>query len=493
MREYSPRRRTALVLTGSGTSGAYHAGVLKALDESGVKLDLVVGSGVGAVGAAFGAAAGGPGLYGERGFWADVSWDAFFRLRPAARIAILLLACSFGVFLLPVVLALAGALLLFPLALILDLVWPGLVGRAAAPLLGAPSVLRAPYLASLSLPIFFLCAAGLLGLLRLWITQRRHLAESFEWLLDPGPARGRLREALWEIARGPATSRAPSEAELGRKYVSLLSENLGQPGFRELILRTADLETGGPLPFVVLDDAHRSSFASARARGPRSRLDGLPNAVDLRAPGYDALVFDAVMTGLLAPGVVPVRRVSFPKGGIFAGESHRLTESGLAGGSGLSESIAAGAEQILLVTAAPEEARPLSRRRGPRALADGVLATLERQAVEVDLRATERINRMVETLGHRTDDGGRGWQDPETGRVYRSVALYVIRPDRRLLAPLDLDGSEDPATEVRTTTADLLELGYRDAYRLFVEPVVGAIPEPKAPAGAEPRPQAVEL
>jgi hypothetical protein len=280
---------------------------------------------------------------------------------------------------------------------------------------------------------------------------------------------------------------------LGRKYVSLLSENLGQPGFRELILRTADLETGGPLPFVVLDDAHRSSFASARARGPRSRLDGLPNAVDLRAPGYDTLVFDAVMTGLVAPGVVPVRRVSFPKGGIFAGESHRLTESGLAGGSGLSEAIAAGAEQILIVTAAPEEARPPARRRGARALADGVLATLERQAVEVDLRATERINRMVETLGHRTDDGGRGWQDPETGRVYRSVGLYVIRPDRRVLAPLDLDGSEDPATEVRATTTDLLELGYRDAYRLFVEPVVGGVPEPKAAEGVGPRAQAVEL
>jgi hypothetical protein len=360
-----------------------------------------------------------------------------------------------------------------------------------AALLGAPSVLRAPYLASLSLPIFVLCAAGLLGLVRLWVTQRRRMAESFEWLLDPGPARARLLEALWEIARGPAISRAPSEAELGRKYVSLLSENLGQPGFRELILRTADLETGGPLPFVVLDDAHRSAFAAARARGPRSRLEGLPNAVDLRVPGYDALVFDAVMTGLLAPGVVPVRRVSFPKGGIFAGESHRLTEAGLAGGSGLSEAIAAGAEQILFVTAAPEEARPLPRRRGARALADGVLAVLERQAVEVDLRATERLNRMVETLGHRTDDGGRGWQDPATGRIYRSVDLYVIRPDRRVLAPLDLDGSEDPATEVRTTATDLLELGYRDAYRLFVEPVVGAVPE--TPAAAEPRPQAVEL
>ena len=100
---------------------------------------------------------------------------------------------------------------------------------------------------------------------------------------------------------------------------------------------------------------------------------------------------------------------------------------------------------------------------------------------------------MIETLGHRTDDGGRAWQDPATGRLYRSVALYVIRPERRVLGPLDLDGAEDPATEVRATAADLLELGYRDAYRLFVEPVVGAVPETPRPAAADARPQAVEL
>ena len=149
MREYSPRRRTALVLTGSGTSGAYHAGVLKALDESGVKLDLVVGSGVGAVGAAFGAAAGGSRLYGERGFWSDVSWDAFFRLRPALRVAILLLACSFGVFLLPVVLALVAGLL-FPLVLIAGPRLAGMVRAARPPPCSwRPSLLRAPYLAAL--------------------------------------------------------------------------------------------------------------------------------------------------------------------------------------------------------------------------------------------------------------------------------------------------------------------------------------------------------
>src|SRR3954466_9933161 len=359
MREDSPRRRTALVLTGRGAPGAYHAGVLKALDESGVKLDLVVGSGVGTVGAAFGAAEGGPRLYGDSGVWSGVSWDAFYRLRPAARIAILLLACSFGVFLLPAMVALFAAVIVFPLALILDIVSPGASSRATSAMLVAPSVVRGPYLASLSLPIFFLCAAALAGLARLWLTQRRRIGESFESILDASPARRRLLVALWEIARGPAiASRVPQEAEVGRKYVSLLSENLGQPGFRELILRTADLETGGALPFVLLDDAHRAAFVAARSRGPRSRLDALPGAIDLRAPGCDALLFDAVMTGLLAPGVAPVRRVTFPKGGLFAGESHRLTEAGLAGGSGLGGAQPPRAGKNPAGTARPPGGRP---------------------------------------------------------------------------------------------------------------------------------------
>ena len=47
-RSYSTRLRTALLLTGSGTAGGYHAGVLRALHEAGVKIDLVGGRGVGA-------------------------------------------------------------------------------------------------------------------------------------------------------------------------------------------------------------------------------------------------------------------------------------------------------------------------------------------------------------------------------------------------------------------------------------------------------------
>ena len=88
MRDYSPKRRTALVFTGSGSTGAYHAGVLRALDESGVKIDLVVGSGIGAVSAAYAAVGGGPRLYGEGGFWEGVRWASFYRLRPTVRLAL---------------------------------------------------------------------------------------------------------------------------------------------------------------------------------------------------------------------------------------------------------------------------------------------------------------------------------------------------------------------------------------------------------------------
>src|SRR5262245_38845026 len=128
MREYSPKRRTAVVFAGTGTTGAYHAGALKALDESGVKVDLVVGSGIGTVSAAFGAVAGGSKLYGAGGFWDDVRWASFYRLRPALRIGLLLLGAAFGVFLLPILLALLAGLL-FPIVFIGDLLVPGLLSR----------------------------------------------------------------------------------------------------------------------------------------------------------------------------------------------------------------------------------------------------------------------------------------------------------------------------------------------------------------------------
>jgi hypothetical protein len=48
---------------------------------------------------------------------------------------------------------------------------------------------------------------------------------------------------------------------------------------------------------------------------------------------------------------------------------------------------------------------------------------------------------------------------------------------------MELDGARDPATEVLQTLDDLRELGFRDAYRQFVEPVVGQSPIPQREDG----------
>jgi predicted acylesterase/phospholipase RssA len=56
---YSPHLRTAVLLSGIGTGGAYHAGVLRALHEAGIKIDVMSGRGIGVVCALFAAIAAG--------------------------------------------------------------------------------------------------------------------------------------------------------------------------------------------------------------------------------------------------------------------------------------------------------------------------------------------------------------------------------------------------------------------------------------------------
>ena len=71
-----------------------------------MKIDLVVGSGIGAVSAAYAAIGGGSKLHGEGGFWEGVRWGSFYRLRPTVRLALGFLGVSFAIFALPVFLGL---------------------------------------------------------------------------------------------------------------------------------------------------------------------------------------------------------------------------------------------------------------------------------------------------------------------------------------------------------------------------------------------------
>jgi predicted acylesterase/phospholipase RssA len=477
------------VLAGSGTAGAYHAGVVKALDESGVKVDVVVGSGAGTVGAVFAALAGGERLHGPAAFWRDVTWSDFYGLRAALRLFVLVLSIGFGVFLLPVLLAVFAGLF-FPLFLVADLVAPAWTARMAETLMLVPAALRTPYLGALAAPTFVLSLTAAVWTGVALLRDRRRLVEAFESPLTAVPLERRLRRDLLEVARQSALGDGQVAAgEVGRRCVAALVENLGQPGFRELVLRAADLETGAALSFVLLREPHRAAYLAARGRG---RAGGA-STVDLGARGYEPLLFPAVLAGLLPAPLAPAVRVTFPRGGLFGAETHRLADGALAGGCGISEALRAGAEQVIVACAVPEEASLPLRRRGPHAAAEGLVATLERQSFERELEQTHRLNRLVETMGHRTEDGSRAWEDPATGRLYRDVAVYVVRPERRALGPLDFDGVLDRTREVLETTDDLVDQGHRDAYRLFLEPVLGAAPDLARPSEHEPEERTLGL
>src|SRR6476620_10526668 len=100
---YSPQRRTALVLTGTGTAGAYHAGVLRALHEAGVKLDVVAGRGVGAVGALFAAIDGEQRLWDDKGFWTVPAVRSLYGWRRGPRVLAWGIAAAVAVVALPLV------------------------------------------------------------------------------------------------------------------------------------------------------------------------------------------------------------------------------------------------------------------------------------------------------------------------------------------------------------------------------------------------------
>src|ERR1051325_9217364 len=82
---YSPQLRTGLILTGTGTAGAYHAGVLRALHEAGVKIDIVAAHGIGVVGALFAAVDGAQRLWDEKGFWRSPGVATLYRWRAMTR------------------------------------------------------------------------------------------------------------------------------------------------------------------------------------------------------------------------------------------------------------------------------------------------------------------------------------------------------------------------------------------------------------------------
>jgi hypothetical protein len=458
-RSYSTRLRTAVVLTGSGTAAAYHAGVLRALHEAGLKIDIVAGRGAGAIGAFFAAVDGGAKLWDADGIWRSRAASRFYGWRPPLRVAGWALIAGALVFAVPLA-VLALAVLIGTLGLLLTLVG----------LEGAGGVLRTSFSAWLdalfapaALPTIIprlvlfavLIAVGALGAglvaSSLLARTKRRTHHGTIWRLVGSPLTAaavvdRSLTELWNLIRGAAPLAAPPPSELARRYVELLSDNLGQPGFRELVVTVHDMDARRDLVFAMLGPTHRQRFFGRP--GATEPVGRALETFDLAGVGRDHAL-DALAGALALPVATEPHLATFSAEGVWRGETHRVCDRPGALARLLQEVALAGAEQVILVSASapPGQAHELNAGRG-------------------DLRG-----RAGEQLGAFEAAGLRDVLEQFDGRF---AGLFIIRPGHNPLGPLDFGGVYDERSDRRLPLWELTDRGYGDAYRQFIEPVVGA-------------------
>ena len=447
---YSPHLRTAVLLSGSGTAGVYHAGVLRALHEAGVKIDVVSGRGIGVVGALFAAIDAAPKLWEDGGIWRRSRAVPLYGWRPALQWASVLAITGGAMLVIPLV-VLALGLVVYPISFLVQMInvdtgyrlaswYAGFVHDSFSP--GAlPTVI--PRLVTLCV----ICGVLVLGFSTVRLQRRARTPRPSDrrhwwvrligspWTSTPGVEH--FRAGLWELFRGPAKAKEPAPAELSRRYTELLLENIGQPGFRELIVATFDLETRSDLVFAAVGDKRRAAYFR-RSQG---------DLVDFAGVGRNQ-IFEALAGALSIPVLTDAHVLAFPVEGYWKGETHRTCDRIGAVARLLDELAAAGVEQVILVCADADRISPHRLSRPP--------ASFEARLAE-HLAAAEIAAVRDAVVSHRG----------------RFEGLFVIQPTHNPIGPFDVAGAYDEHSDRHRTLTELMDGGYEDAYRQFVEPIVG--------------------
>jgi hypothetical protein len=417
-----------------------------------VRIDVVAGSGMGAASALFAAVDAGACLWDEQGLWLGAPgptrlypWRGRWRaLAASIGVAALLLALTF---LWPA----AGDVALARWAgAVLWLLSPAVLG-GAVPRLAAASLLAGVIVASVA----WATASG---------RSRARRSERGAWWwqvlgapLDGASAARWCLGGFWRFVRGAAPIAQPDPAELGRRYAELLHENLGQPGYRELVLVTHDLDARRDLVFALLGDAWRVQALSLTGGAPGREGE----IIDLSGAGR-VHVADAVAGALAVPMLAEPHRIAFAPESFWRGETHRLTDRPGAVSRLLLEVARAGATQVIVVS-------PRAALQGPHALAGAPAAPRARLGEYV---ASVEVAAMADAVA--------AWRE-------RFATLFEIRPAHNPIGPFDFRGRFDERSDRWLGLRELLERGYEDAYRQFIEPAIGdGAEEPDvASAGAD--------
>jgi hypothetical protein len=429
--------------------------VLRALQEAGVKIDLVAGQGIGAGGAALAAIDGGSRLWDADGIWRSTIRSRFYGWKPLLQVAGWIAAALAVVLLIPLFILIIG-LVVFLIGFLLTLVGldagQSLTGAYAATLNtlfaehNLPTIVPRLAMAALAI-LIVVCAGGVL--LAQWQAPVKRRAEGGWWWrllaapLDAGATRNSFGSAIWQLIRGAGGQATPGGLALGRRYAEVLAENLGQPGFRELIVAATDLDARRDVVAALLREPYARDFLAPQP-GRDRRMEVLNLADTAREHGFD--VINAAMTPPLACDPALVR---FSSESAWRGETHRLCDRpGLV--SRLLEEVAtAGVTQVVIVTAAPVAPGP-HRLAPPRLDVRSRLGDFIAAAEAAALRDALAMARL------------------------RFDGVYVICPTHNPVGPFDFGGAYDPASDRRETVTELMQHAYEDDYNQFIEPVVGA-------------------
>jgi hypothetical protein len=424
-----------------------------------VKIDLVAGRGAGAIGALFAAVDGGARLWDASGLWKSRSAARFGGWRAPLRAAGWALAAAAAVLAIPLALA-AAAVLVGLLGLLMTLV--GLEGPGAAlqaafgdwlDTLFAPASLPTVIPRLVLFAILIGLAAMVIGLVASSFRRgaRRRTRNGMMWRLlgsplSPATLVDRSLTELWNLIRGAAPLAAPPAAELARRYVDLLSDNLGQPGFRDLLVIVHDMDVRRDFVFALLTPAHRQRFFGRP--GAAETAGRALETFDLSGVAREHAL-DALAAALALPVATEPHLATFAAEGPWRGETHRLCDRPGAIARLLEEVAIAGAEQVIVVSpsALPSRAHQLSAGRA-------------------DLRG-----RAGEQLAAFETAGLRDALEHFDGRF---AGLFVVRPGHNPLGPLDFSGVYDERSDRTHSLSELSDRGYEDAYRQFIEPIVGA-------------------
>ena len=172
---------------------------------------------------------------------------------------------------------------------------------------------------------------------------------------------------------------------------------------------------------------------------------------DLRSAGESYREAAGVLAGALSvPVITQPHLLAFSPESYWKGETHRTCDRPAAVGRLFHELASAGVEQVIVISAAAE--RPAPHR-------------LNRPSGTLRARMTEHVAAVDASVV----------RDAIAAHAAHFHGVFLIQPEHNPVGPFDFAGAYDERSDRFQSVEELVDRGYEDAYRQFIEPIVGAV------------------